>query len=87
VNTKQQRPQGKNADELTRIQKEDRHGSRYTVSVGEDFTDLKQPSERELLLGKLKKGLKWAGSVALNALITALVTALVAVLLAKLIGG
>ena len=50
---------------------------RYTVVVGEDFLDLTQPSKRDLLLGKLKKGMLWLAAIVLGALITAFVTAVV----------
>ena len=49
--------------------KENGNGSRYTVVVGEDFLDLKQP------IGRIKSGVLWVCGIVVGALIATLVSA------------
>lgn len=53
--------------------KEERCGPRYRVSAGEDFPDLRQPSRREVWLGRLKKLAKWVGAAIVGQLVKTLV--------------
>ena len=85
MSKKQRRRNGRKSGNGPTV-KETGDGSRYIVVAGEDFTDLTQPSQKEVRLGKIKKGLMWIGVVVVSALISALVTALVTVLLEKLSG-
>ena len=78
VSTKRNRRTGKShVGKKKRRTKETKRETRYRVSAGEDFPDLRQPSRREVWLDRLKRFLKWAGGVSLGAAVGKLIKFLV----------